>query len=131
MEIVAVLVILGVLATLAVPRIAGLSSSMDLQDVRDQLIGDLRQSRSMAQACAETEVTVSNSNNSGWTVSPDTDCGHSITRSDQDVTVSSFEVTFEYPEGNPDSGATINLSAGGNTLQVCIDASTGSISRCN
>ncbi len=129
MEVVAVLVILGVLATLAIPRISGLQSSMDVQEVRDQLIGDLRQARSMAQACAGTEVTVSNG--SGWTVSPDTNCGHSISHNIQDVNVGSFTVSFEYPDGKPDSGATINLSKGSSSLQICIDADSGAISRCN
>ena len=130
MEVVAVLVILGVLATLAIPRISGLQTSMDVQEARDQLIGDLRQARSMAQACAGTDVTVENNDN-GWTVEPNTDCGHSISRSNQGVTVSNLPVTFSYPDGNPDSGPTISLSAGDNTSQVCIDASTGSISRCD
>lgn len=131
MEVIAVLVILGVLATLAVPRIAGLSSSMDLQDARDQLVGDLRMARSMAQACAGTEVTVSNSNASGWTIVPDTDCGHSITRANTGVTVDGFAVIFQYPDGNPDAAEDIELSAGGSSVRVCIAADSGIITRCN
>ncbi len=123
MEVVAVLVILGVLATLAIPRISGLQSSMDVQEVRDQLIGDLRQARSMAQACAGTSVEVS-SNSNGWSVEPSSSCGHSISRS-TDVSIDSFEVIFEYPDGN------LSGAGGEVALGVCVDASTGSISRCN
>ncbi|WP_167317803.1 GspH/FimT family pseudopilin [Desulfohalobium retbaense] len=137
LEVIAVLVLLGVLATLALPRLSGLYSSLDVQEIRDQFIGDLRQARSMAQGCAKTVVNVTTSGND-WSVAPDPDdCGYSISRTnlpDEIAIAIDGPILFQYPEGNlSGSSVTITLSANGDSQHVCVDGSTGAIQRraCN
>lgn len=130
-EMMAVLVVLGVLAALALPRIAGLSGTLEVHKARDQLIADLRRARSTTQACAETKVTVS-ADNSGWSVQPSTGCGYSTQHSLEDINVDmDSPITFTYPKGGLDThaDATIILSTEGDSSRICIHGLTGLISR--
>ena len=138
LEIIAVLVIAGVLAGLAIPRITGmLYHGLEMEKTRDQLTGDLRRARAMAQSCAETDGVEVVFNNKAWVVQPATNgCGHSIQREAEDgvsITAPDSELTFLYPAGNLDHDANgyreIDILSGGETVHICVRAKTGSIMR--
>jgi len=134
LEIIAVLVIAGVLAGLAIPRIAGmLHHGLEMEKTRDQLLGDLRQARAMAQSCADTDGVEVSFNNSTWTVKPVTSgCGHAIRGEAEDgVSITSPVLIFEHPFGNLDNDeySQIYIQSGSETIHICVHATTGAIMR--
>ncbi|MBK1735705.1 hypothetical protein CKO15_10505 [Halorhodospira abdelmalekii] len=129
LELILVLVISGTLAAIAVPKTVGFFSALDEQKIADQLISDLRQARSMAQACAGVKVRVEITADS-WSArtvplasgAPDDDpeCGHTITSADRDrqkrelsIDGSSTTFHFLYPKGSVEEENTIIIKISG------------------
>lgn len=111
LEVVAVLVVLGVLAALAVPRLSSGLSGPDLMQAENELIRDLRMARSYAMSYQDPGNRA--------TVNPN----------DYD-NVTGNEITFEYPSGKLDDGdKEITIDVGGNQRTICVLAETGSVLR--
>ncbi len=135
LELIAVLVILGVLSAVAVTRMGGVGFSV-LGDA-DCLVADLRYAQSLAMTQAqhlEEDKTVeieinsdgwrfNNSNNHTWRFADgdtDRDVRWGVTVVDAPHTI-----RFEYPSGDPVSGKDIELSRGGNSITIRVHEETG------
>lgn len=111
LEVVAVLVVLGVLAALAVPRLSSGLSGPDLMQAENKLIRDLRMARSYAMSYQ--------------------DPGNRATLNPNDYdNATGGIITFEYPSGKLDDGdKEITIDIGGNQSTICVLAETGSVLR--
>lgn len=136
LELIVVLVILGGIAVIALPRIPGglLDSTPSLAAAEDQLVGDLRRARSQAMACGHNKsvrVTISG----GWTVDAAGNClGSPLAgpRNLAGVTLAGSDLDFRYPwghlEGREDT--LLTLSAGSaDPRRICVFGQTGAIRR--
>ena len=107
MEVVAVLVILGVLATLAIPRMSSGLSGPNLMETENKLIRDLRMARShaMSHHIPGDRATV-NPNNYDH--------------------AQGGQISFNYPHGNF-QGNDVTITIGDRT--ICVLAETGAVRR--
>ncbi|MGM0553510.1 MAG: prepilin-type N-terminal cleavage/methylation domain-containing protein [Pseudomonadota bacterium] len=136
LELVVVLVLLGALALVAIPRIpAGLlDGTPDLVAVEDQLVGDLRQARARVMACGHNK-SVSVGIDGDWTVDAAQNCfGAPLMgpRNLAGVTVAGPDLEFRYPWGHlaGEANALLTLSGGAaEPRQVCVFGLTGAIRR--
>ena len=127
-EIVLIIVILGILAAIAVPRLG----SSDIEAATDALIADLRQARTQARSCytgGDPMTYGFGDSRDEWGVY-EPDCGGSIGGSsfryfDDDFTVDGpDELEFEYPDGALANGDHESLEVGeagnGQSRTICV-----------
>lgn len=137
LEIIAVLVILGVLAAVGVSRLSGVW--ITAYGDADRLVSDLRyaQSLAMTQASkvdANNQVRI-NIHNDGWEFANNADGkwrfadGKKTREVRWGVEAQDTSIGFSYPRGKPeiDSDQAITLSKDGNQLDIIVHAKTGYI----
>ena len=142
LEVIAVLVILGIVSAVAISRVSGLGVSLYAD--ADRLAADLRYAQSLAMTSAfraiECESTVLiRIDADGW------EFGYDSCESDDDVwrwrfadggekrdtspgvSITGNDVAFKYPSGNVDSDAdvTIELQKGNTDIDVKVHGITG------
>lgn len=125
LEIFAVLVILGILASIAVPNISGGIDAADERKVADKLKADLREARSMAQACAGVSVEVS-FRSDGWDIEPNECNLREIERDGLEAVLEGDDVgdsfTFGYPLGDIADGSGFDIDIG-DSITVTVKSS--------
>jgi prepilin-type N-terminal cleavage/methylation domain-containing protein len=126
LEVIAVLVIIAVLSTLAVKQMGGIWISA--YSDADRLVSDLRYAQSLAMTRTQ-DVTVTITS-SGWNLSGSQRFadGETARQTGQGVTIppgSRISLTFEEPKGTVDSDKTITLERGSNSIIVKVYGGTG------
>lgn len=124
-ELVIVMVLVGVLAFIAIPRLN--TVSLQVTPVAEQIAAEIRYAQSLAMTRSEAHTfsvgggTFSISNGSG---SVPLSNGDSV-GTYADVTADAATITFSPRFGQPDAGASIDVSGGGSTITILVEGETG------
>lgn len=125
-ELVIVLVLVGALAFIAIPRLN--LTSVQLTPLAESVAAELRYTQSLAMTRSQPHTFSIGSGSysisqggSGVALSS----GEAARSYDPDVSVASTTVTFSPRFGQPDGGATITISGGGESVAVIVEQETG------
>lgn len=133
LEVIAVLVILGIVSAVAISRVSGLGVS--LYTDADRLAADLRYAQSLAMISAYRAGQYDNTvliridadgwkfGESGWRFAD----GEEQRSASRGVSITGSDVAFKYPSGNVDSDAdvSIELQKGNTDIGVKVHGITG------
>jgi len=132
LEVIAVLVILGILSAVAISRVSGLGASLYAD--ADRLAADLRYAQSLSMINAfragEDNTVLISINADGWGFDDDgwrfAD-GEAQRSTSRGVSITGSDVAFKYPSGNVDSDADVNikLQKGNTDIDVKVHGITG------
>lgn len=135
LEVIAVLVIVGIIAVIAVSRMSGLWTAA--YGDADRLASDLRYAQTLAMTRVPESLSGGDSNevkveikSDGWEFEDsrwhfaDGETNRSV---QWGVSINGDDVIFEYPYGSPqaEENVEINLERGSHTITICIYADTG------
>lgn len=124
-ELIIVLVIVGVLAFVAIPRLD--LPSLKVMPVAEQVAAEIRYAQNLAMTRSQAHSftvgggSYSISNAGGGVPLSNGEAAGSY----EDVAVDAATVTFSPRFGRPDSGATIDVSAGSSMATVVVEGETG------
>lgn len=124
-ELVIVMILVAVLAFVAIPRLN--TDSLKVVPVAEQIAGEIRYAQNLAMTRSDSHTfsvgggSYSISNSDGPVSLSNGEAAGSYT----DVNVDSATITFSPRFGQPDGGASINVTGGGSTVTIEVEGETG------